>query len=294
MQINEILKILKFRAIFISTISFIFSSLIVLFSFFISDTYESEIILAPVESGAMDVASQFSGIASLAGINIPLDESEKKTTYAIEVMKSLGFFENFISKYDLYFYLAAVNGWNAVNDTFSVKSDVYDKSSNSWISNDRFSKDGIPSIQKMHKDFLDNLDINVDLSGIMRVSFIHYSPKISKMILENLIKEINETSKKDEISLAKNTIEYLSEESRKIQLSEVKILINQLIQSQVEKIAIANSLPEHTFKTLSKPYAAEERSYPRRFLIFIVSFLFSLSISSLIEIYRFREKPYKF
>jgi hypothetical protein len=146
----------------------------------------------------------------------------------------------------------------------------------------------------MHKDFLDNLDINVDLSGIMRVSFIHYSPKISKMILENLIKEINETSKVDEISLAKNTIEYLSEESRKIQLSEVKILINQLIQSQVEKIAIANSLPEHTFKTLSKPYAAEERSYPRRFLIFIVSFLFSLSISSLIEIYRFREKPYKF
>ena len=94
--------------IFLITSFFVISSII--YSLSLPNIYQSNAVLAPTSSSNSNLsslASQYSGMASLAGISIPSSSEVDKVAMAIEVIKSLSFFEVFVPKYDIYFALQA-------------------------------------------------------------------------------------------------------------------------------------------------------------------------------------------
>tara|TARA_B100000787_G_C16170761_1_gene286384 strand:+ start:1190 stop:1558 length:369 start_codon:yes stop_codon:yes gene_type:complete len=94
--------------IFLITSFFVISSII--YSLSLPNIYQSNAVLAPTSSSNSNLsslASQYSGMASLAGISIPSSSEVDKVAMAIEVIKSLSFFEVFLPKYDIYFALQA-------------------------------------------------------------------------------------------------------------------------------------------------------------------------------------------
>lgn len=272
----------KFQISFITGLFVIFG---IFYSLSLKNVYQSSAVLAPSsssKSNLSNIASQFSGITSLAGFSIPSSGEVDKVAMGIEVIKSFNFYENFVNKHSIFFELEAANGWDSKKDILIINSDIYDVKLKKWVDESQFAVNGKPSMQMAHKNFIKNLDIKVDpKTRFVTISFKHYSPNIAKKIVELLITEINEISKSEDILVAQNSINFLRAESDKINYSSTLSSINVLIEKQLEVITFANATPEYLLKTLSPPIAPETKILPQRSLIVILCFTLGLMMSLL-------------
>ena len=255
----------------------------------IKNIYKSEVILAPAtESNELSkMASQFSGIASIAGISLPGgSDSQTKVINGIEVLRSFDFFQRLAAKHNLIYLLMAPSGWDKESNILEINQKVYDVNNNKWISKIQYSVDGKPTVQTTYRYFhRKKFSVTRDIkTGIVTASFEHYSPYIAQEVLNLLITEINDISRNNAIKRASKSIEYLEEEIVKTKLVELKSGLNGLIQSQIELIMIAQATPEHLFKILSPPIAPELKTKPKRSLICIIGFFLGAIIGSIIAI----------
>lgn len=283
----DLYKILWKKKIYILLTSFSVAVACLFYANSLEDIYRSKTLLAPSsDSDSAPSMGMLSGVASIAGINIPSNSSANNVLISIERLKSLDFFEMVVDKHSLYFELEAVNGWNSANNTLIVNTDIYDDKKNQWISDDEFAINGRPSIQKIHANFLENFSVYYDnKNGFVSLSVDHFSPHVAKKILEIFIKEINETTRKEDISTAQQIISYLEEENLNTRNIDLKLGINSLIQSQIKKIAIANSSPQYVLKVISPPYAPESKFSPSRSLIVLIGFFLGSIFSSMFFIF---------
>ena len=167
---------------------------------------------------------------------------------AIEIIKSLDFFEKFVTKHDLLFSLIAVEGWNEKDNSFDINNKIYNMREDKWLSNDKYSINGVPSFQKSHKIFLRRFTIEKNrLNGTVIVRMNHYSPYEAKKWLEKIIKEINETTRVSDREEAQNSIDYLTGEMRKTSNMGVQDSISRLIEEQMKTIMLVNASPEYLF-----------------------------------------------
>ena len=261
----------------IITVTIIASIISIAAALMITNVYRSEAILAPAtkSSELSKLANQYAGIASVAGISLPGgDDSQTNVINGIEILRSFDFFEEFIGKHDLSFLLMAPNGWNKESNTLRINKKIYNISEKKWVSKIQYSIDGKPTTQTIHRYFHKELfSVSRDIkTGLVTITFDHYSPFVAQQILELIIEEINEISRNEAITRASKSIEYLEEEIKTTQLKEVRNGLNGLIQSQIETIMIAKSTPEHLFKILSPPIASELKIKPKRSLICIIGF----------------------
>ena len=275
-------KTILFVTLFVSTLA-------VLYSLYLPNIYRSEAILAAADkSGNLsNLSSQYSGVASLAGISLPSSSDVDKVAMGIEVMKSLAFFEEFDSKNDIFFPLLASKGWNKSDNTLVINENIYDTSNNKWISEMDFAIDGKPSIQTAHRIFMEHVSIQrIKETGFVELSVQHYSPYLAQLWLDALIKEINNITRKEEMFYAQRSIDYLQKEISNTLLSDIRSGLNSLIETQIETMMIANATPEYLFKVLSQPIAPEEKFSPNRSIICILSFLLAFITSSFIVLLR--------
>ena len=77
--------------------------------------YRAEALLAPNDQegirGLSTLATQYGGLASLAGINLPM-ESTNKVELGLEVLKSRRFISEFIERHDILVPLIAAEDWD--------------------------------------------------------------------------------------------------------------------------------------------------------------------------------------
>ena len=106
-------------------------------------------------------------------------------------------------------------------------------------------------------------------------------------MLDNILLEINEISRIEDITMSQESIKYLQKERSSTQLTEVKSGINDIIQNRIETIALAKASPEYLVKVLSDPYVPELKSLPDRKIIVILSCLLSFLFSSIFFLARY-------
>tara|TARA_A100001011_G_C14314999_1_gene847559 strand:+ start:1082 stop:1993 length:912 start_codon:yes stop_codon:yes gene_type:complete len=256
--LNEMILFLWQKKIKISTFTLLISLISLLVALNLSDVYRSEAVLAPTEDSknANDL-SQFSGLANLTGINL-LSNNGSRLTQGIEIMNSLSFFESLMSKNNLFFEFLAPKGWDPKNNKLQINSDFFDENKNTWVYSGGFSKNGKPSIQYAHREFLKKFSVKQNnRSGLVALHVEHFSPFIAQKIAILSIEEINSIIRMRDIEIAKNSIKYLEIELENLQTIEVRSGIYRLIQKQIETIAIANATPEYVFTTLSAPTSPE-------------------------------------
>ncbi|WP_229660119.1 Wzz/FepE/Etk N-terminal domain-containing protein, partial [Tersicoccus solisilvae] len=118
--------------------------------------YKSEALLAPASEeqgagGLAGLASQFGGLASMAGINLGGSGGSDKTQLAIEVLKSRQFIGDFIEKHQILPELMAVDKWNMVDNTLSFDPNVYVQESKTWVRDVKLPFQPKPSLQEAYK-----------------------------------------------------------------------------------------------------------------------------------------------
>ena len=272
----------KFKIIFITSIFLIGS---ILYALSLPNIYRSEALLASAsDSGNISsIRSQYAAVASLAGIAVPTDNSSKKLAESIEIMNSLNFFKELSSDETIFFNLQAPIDWDENLNILIIDPSKFDTVKKKWISSSPFAINGKPSIQSAHREFLDNFKVSIDKqTGFVHMYFDHYSPHTAKEILNSVIEMINEISRKKDISIASNSINYLQEEANNASLNDVRLVINNLIQKQIETIALANATPQYSLKILSEPNAPEIRIQPKRALIAQFGLIMGLIVSFII------------
>ena len=269
----ELFRIIWNGKLRIIIFTFLASILSVFFSLSLPNIYTSDAKLVSVssdESSLNNISKQLGGLASFAGVSLGSGQADK-STLGLEVLRSRQFFNKLITDYDFIVPLMASEDWDKASNSLIFDDDIYDPKLKKWI--EPISETG-PSKQEAHQLFLKKMNISQNkLTGVVSISIEHYSPFIAKYWLESIIKEINEITRIEDIEKAKRSIKYLNKEIESTRIADIKAGLNNLVQTQLEKIMIAQATPEYLFKIIDPPIAPEKKSAPSRALICILGFL---------------------
>ena len=100
-------------------------------------------------------------------------------------------------------------------------------------------------------------------------------------MLEMILAETNLYIKEDELKRVEDALKYLSNKLETVTTDETLSTINQLIEVNLKKEALANINEEYFIKKIDYPFIAESKSSPNRAVICILltflGFLLSLA-----------------
>ena len=256
----------KIRIIIITSVAAFIS---VIYALSQPNIYQAEALLAPAGDdsggGMSKLAGQFGGLASLAGVSIPGDGVDK-SDLGLEVLKSRKFVREFVERHKITPQLMAVDYWDSETRELKLNSDVYDEKSKAWVDNV-----GPPSGEKIYQTFMGKLVLKENSgSEFVRIGFKHKSPDIAAEWTGLVVKDLNDALRRQDINEAESSIAYLRQQVASSPLAELRNLFYELIQSQTEKMMLANVREEYVFKTIDPATVPEFKSEPKRALICIL------------------------
>jgi uncharacterized protein involved in exopolysaccharide biosynthesis len=236
--------------------------------------YKAEALLAPSEEqqggGLAALASQFGGLASLAGINLP-GKSGDKTLLTLEVFRSRQFLMGFIDRHNLKVPLMAVKEWDAKTGELIYNEKIYDVANKKWVRDVTFPKMPEPTTFEVYEELKERFSMDrEELSGTVLVSLEYYSPVLAKEWLTMMVADLNSYMREVEQRESKRSIEYLQEQIDKSDVAEVRNLFYQLIQEQIQKAMLAEARDEFVYKTIDGAIVPEKKSKPSRAVIVIL------------------------
>ena len=268
-NLSELFSVLWKNKLLIICISFAFALASGFYALSLHNVYSASTLLAPVSENSNQMSglsSQFGGLASIAGINLNNSDFDK-TTFAIEVIKSRVFLESFIKKNNLKPYLFAVEGWDKENNKLIYNANVYDESKKVWIASDINE----PSLWQAYQKLFDIISITKDkANSYITITINYYSPELARTWLLQLITDINDLMRNNDVRDSRLAIEYLNEKLAETKVSSMEAVFYQLIEQQTKNMMLASIKDDYVFKVIEPPQVPELKESPKRALIVLL------------------------
>ncbi len=264
-----------------------------LLALWLPNIYKSEALLAPVqaENSLNRTMQSYSGLASLAGINLPSSSSVSQTTEAIEKLQSFSFFKDQVLMNIFLPDLMAIDSWDASLNTISYDSSQYNFDSSTWVRKVKLPKLPEPSAQESFKEFQEIFQISEDKdTGFIKISIYHQSPHVAKNWVELIIHKINESLRAQKKLEAEKAIEYLNLQMAQSNFAEIKQALSELIKNQIQQLTLVEANEEYVFKYIDPPIVEEEKVKPRRILIVVFAVLIGFISACLYILIRYFRK----
>lgn len=274
----------------ISGISFCFGVIGIVAAFLMPNIYRAEALLAPNQSdgasGLSALASQYSGIASLAGINLG-DRKTNQTAVGLETLKSRQFITEFIKRHEILVPLIAAQGWNWKSDELNIDEDIFDSKTGSWVRNVDPPKQPEPSMQEAYSVFMERLFVSQNKeTGLVTVAVEHYSPNVARQWVEWLVQDLNTTVMERDVTEAKQAIEFLNQQIAKTALADLQAVFFRLIEEQTKTVMLAEVTGEYLLKTLDPAVSPEKQIRPKRIRIIFICLLIGGFLGSAMQLIR--------
>lgn len=250
--------------------------LIFLFSFFLPTYYKSSAILMATNENNSDPLSEISNIAAIAGINI--DPNSNNTDEMIEIIKSRQFLSHLITFEDVLPSLMASKSYDENTKQLIFDENIYNSQKKEWVSKLGSKESLIPSYIETHEDFIEDflqIDENVR-TGFITISIEHISPIFSKDFLDLIISEANNVKRNQDLEKSSKALDYLKLQYSNTSLVEIRESISKLIESEMKTQMLAKINEDYVLKPIDPPYLPEEKSWPKRTIIVVATFLLSL------------------
>lgn len=265
-------KLVNHKKLIIGIVS-VFTSIALILAFIITPIYRVEVLLAPASNdGASNslsaLASQFGGLASVAGISIGSEFANKDE--AIATLNSRAFTEKFIEDNQLLPIL--------FNDKWDNKNKQWDVSDapTLWDGYSLFDTD----IRKIFED---------KNTGLITLSIDWRDKNEAEKWAMELVRRINNYMREKAINDSMKSLEYLNKELKKTRVVELQKVIYNLIESQVNVLMLANIRKEYSFKIIDPASAPDDDAFikPRRSLIIVLGLIlgifFGVFVAAIIE-----------
>lgn len=248
----------------------------VLFALSQPNIYKSEVLLAPASEDANKMgalASQFGGLASLAGINMGGGGGDK-TTLTLAVLNSRKFINQFVNKHALKVTLFAGESWSEATGELVLDAEIYDAQKQSWLREVDPGKSAEPTDWEVYKEFKKIYAISTDKeTGMITISIESLSPIVAKKWLEQLVKDINAEMRAKDLHDSERNIRYLKKNLQQTDYADMQTVFYQLIEQELKTQMLAQVQAEYAFKIIDPAVVAEEKSKPKRALIAVLGTL---------------------
>ncbi|NLQ19077.1 LPS O-antigen length regulator [Marinomonas sp. M1K-6] len=271
--------------------TFVFAVGGVLYALSQPNTYKAEAILASASAGQggglSAMASQFGGLASLAGISLGGGGTDDKAM-ALATLQSRQFLNAFINKYDILVPLMAGEKWHPADDTLIINPELYSTEQQQWIREVEPGKSPQPTDWEAYKTFKTMLAISeAKDTGLVNLSITHLSPTIAKQWVDWLVIDLNAWVKNNSLSDTRRNISYLEEQIDKTNIADMQSVFYQLIEEQTKKLMLAEVQDEFAFKIIDPAVVPEEKAGPKRALICVLAVLLGGMLGTAIVLIRF-------
>lgn len=271
--------------------TFVFAVGGVLYALSQPNTYKAEAVLASANDsqsgGLAAMASQFGGLASLAGISLGGGGTDSKAM-ALATLQSRQFLNSFIHKYDLLVPLMAGEKWSEPTDTLHLDPEIYDAQSKTWVREVDPGKSPEPTDWEAYKEFKKLIAVSESKdNGLVTLSITHLSPTIAKQWVDWLVVDLNAWVKKESLDESRRNISYLEEQIERTSISDMQSVFYQLIEEQTKNLMLAQVQDEFAFKTIDPAVVPEEKAGPKRALICVLAVLLGGMLGMGIVLIRF-------
>ncbi|MFM2482037.1 Wzz/FepE/Etk N-terminal domain-containing protein [Celerinatantimonas sp. YJH-8] len=239
--------------------------------------YESSVLIAPAENNnttsiMANLASQYSGLASLAGINLG-NSVAGKGVYDLQVLQSRKFIGDFINRHHLKPLLMATKGWDKKTEKFEYNTKLYNPQTKQWLIDDD-GKSLEPSYFKSVNYFIKKI-LDIEINEKIRMATISiqfYSPTVAQQWATWLVDDLNEDRREQDMTEAQNNMKYLEQQLHQTSLADNRTMLYQLIEQQTKTLMLAKVRKEYSFRTVDPALVAERHVKPKRSLFVIVAF----------------------
>ena len=196
-------------------------SITALYTLTLPNMYRAEVLLASSESNTQNPSIAQSGLASLAGINLPSEKNEQ-TLIAIETLKSRKFISEFLIRHEALPALMAPVSWNSKEDILEVG-------------------EYHGSIQEATKRFLSIFSVEKlsKSTPFVLIIITHISPTQARDWLTSMVEDLNQGLSERDVTEVENSIKYLEEQINKTNVSDLKQLFYSMIEAQTGKAMLA-------------------------------------------------------
>tara|TARA_B110000003_G_scaffold167826_1_gene167825 strand:- start:1935 stop:2885 length:951 start_codon:yes stop_codon:yes gene_type:complete len=259
----------------------------VFYSLSLTNIYNVQTLLTPTTSSGSNLISQYSGLASMAGVNLPNDGRDNKLDVALNLIKSKKLIDR-LSAYESFLPdLIAAKSWNMQTNSVTYDQALYDNKNNKWVRKVSLPFKQIPSSQESLQIFSALVSISQDKkTQLVTLNVDHLSPVVAYQWSLWIIKEINDILANMEISNSEASIDYLNNQIKITPYSELRTMFYQLIQEKTKSMMLAEVNPEYVLTTIDPPVIPEVKSKPHRALICISGTLLGAMLSLLIILVR--------
>lgn len=288
---EDIMRILYSRKWLILFFPFLLSAVFAFVLIDMPNRYKSNATLVSAAASNSKVSGQLGSLAALAGVNLGGLAGNDKTDYAMEVIVSREFIEEFVKKRDLLIPLMATERVDLQTGQLILDPQVYDEKNKKWVRDVSFPYTSEPSMQEAHKAFLGSFSISKDkIKNTVYISFEHYSPEFAKNVTNWIVEDINNYIRQSDIRDAQNSIEFLNKEASVATIAEIKNVVYALLEEQLKTLMIANVRNEYVFKFIDRAVSPQEKSGPKRVLILVMVYFFLLFLTSIYVMISYRIK----
>ena len=262
----------------IVAITTVFAIGAVIFAIKQPNIYKSGALLAPAseeQSGGLSaLASQFGGLASLAGVNLGGKGGTDKTQLAIEVLKSRQFTSDFIQRHNILADVMAAEKWDRDADKIIYDSEFYNEKTNTWVREVKAPLKSEPSMQEAFKVFSKIIAVNkAKETGLVTISVEHVSPKVAQQWVSWLVKDINKVMKERDVAEAIRSREFLNKQIALTNVADIRSILYKLVEEQAKTIMFAEVRDEYVFKTIDPAIAPEDKAEPKRAVICLLGII---------------------
>ena len=249
------------------------------YSISLENLYQSNARLYPkqMDNGSAGSLSQLASaglgsVASISGLGFGggLSTLDYKTQIALETIKSIDFFEEYLYE-SMLIPLMATTGWERSTNRFVIDSNLYDIEKNKWVRDIAPPLTAKPSVQEAHREFLLAFSVDADIeTGFITLSMEHYSPYFAKQTLDLMIKSISSKMRSSDVLEAEKAILFLNKQRKINQLVSIEQVFSKLVEEQTKTIMLANVSEDYVFKVVERPFVSELKSRPNRALICVL------------------------
>ena len=285
----QLIKVLMSGKWMILSITTIASILVVIYSLSLPNIYKSEALLSPVTSqkGLAGAVQNFSGLASLAGINLPSEGADSNAGKALEKVGSLSFFQEQILPNIFVPDLLAVESWSRGENLINYDNEIYDSVTGSWTRDVEPYQSPEPSVQESFRAFGEHIGISKDLkTGFIKLSVKHQSPYVAQAWAELIILKINAFYKDKDKEEAEASVRYLNTQIAQTSYAEIREVISQLLQQQTQKLTLIEANDYYVFEYIDPPAVMERKAEPMRAMICIIGAILGGLLGCIIVLFR--------
>ncbi len=219
--------------------------------------YEAAILVSPTSEspgggqlgGMSGMASQFGGLASLAGISL---SGDSKKWESVAVLKSKALTEQYIRDNNLLPVLF---------------SKLWDSANGRWIPT---NPKAIPTLWQGSEYFSDIRAVESDArTGLVTLTVEWKDPQLAARWANDLVSLANAYLRDSAIEQSEQNIAYLNEQAAKTDVVGIRLAIFALMQNEINRAMLARGTKQYAFKVIDAAVAPEAPSSlsPRIWLV---------------------------